>query len=138
MNSEIYIFNLLSKEKEAAIREMIKALEIEREEEAFADVMKREELSSTLVSPLIAIPHAKSSAVNRLSYVVARSLDGVSWNDGKAKIVILTLSPVTASGEHVIFLSHVARLLSDEGNVERIMNADTPCEMEEVFRDYVT
>lgn len=133
MNSEIFIFNLLGATKEEAIKEILDALEIEKKDEAFQDIMRREALSPTLISPYIAIPHAKSRAVDKLTYAIARSIDGVVWNSGRPKIIILTLSPLSASGEHVIFLSHVAAVLNDEENVRRILSAESPEEMEEVF-----
>lgn len=138
VNSEIFIFNLLSKTKEDAVMEILKAFEIDNFQQSYEDIMKREALSSTLINPIIAIPHSKSRCVNKLTYAVARSVDGVSWNEGRAKIIILTLSPVNASGEHVIFLSHVARILENKDALDRLLSATSADEMEEVFSDYDT
>lgn len=138
VNSEIYIYNLLANGKEEAVREILSKFSLENEDMAFRDIMERERLSSTLVSPAIAIPHAKSRSVSAFTYAVARSLEGVSWDGGQAGIIILTLSPYSLASEHVLFLSRIARFLEDDENVDRIMNAQSPEEMEEVFLNYAT
>lgn len=138
VNSEIYIYNLLAKGKEEAVREILSKFSLENEDMAFRDIMERERLSSTLVSPAIAIPHAKSRSVSTFTYAVARSLEGVSWDGGQARIIILTLSPYSLASEHVLFLARIARFLEDDENVDRIMNAQSPEEMEEVFLNYAT
>ena len=49
-------------------------------------------------------------------------------------MIVLTLSGVEKSGPHVIFLSEIARFLSDEEIRERLMDAGCEEEIREVLR----
>ena len=134
VKDEIFISSLEAKDRDGAILEILKAIGLEDIDGVFKAVKDREEVSSTLVGRNTAIPHARTSSVDKLVYAVAKSGSGIEWDkNGKANIIVLTLSPVNAIGEHVVFLSHVARILEDDEKVKGIMEAESTKEMEEVF-----
>lgn len=134
MKTESFIFELDCTSKEEAIRKMIDALEVGDPAAVFKAVMDREALANTCIDHGIAIPHGKTDAVGELSYVCARAPRSIDWGGGrKAGIVVLTLSPTSSCGPHVLFLAHVAKLLENPEVRRRIMDASSVEEMREAF-----
>lgn len=134
MKTESFIYELDCSTKQEAIEKMIRSLEVEDFDKALNAVLEREKLASTCIEHCVAIPHGKTDAVKELSYVCARSAKSIDWDDGrKASIIILTLSPENSCGPHVIFLSHIAKLLENEEIRHQIENASSAEEMKEAF-----
>lgn len=78
-----------------------------------ADAWKREQTDETGLPGGIAIPHAKSPAVNEATLAFARLKPGVDFGapDGPADLVFLIAAPDTAAEEHLAVLSQLARSL---------------------------
>ncbi|MBE2990367.1 PTS sugar transporter subunit IIA, partial [Sneathia sp. DSM 16630] len=72
------------------------------------DLYERENLSSTGMQDGIAIPHAKSSGVKKVSMVVAIDKDGkdfASLDEKKSKVFFLVVAPESTKREHLDILS---------------------------------
>ena len=85
-------------------------------EALFADAWAREEKDSTGVPGGIAIPHAKSDAVNVPTLAAARLPVGVDFGsfDGPADLIFLIAVPKEATQDHLAVLSTLARSLIRE------------------------
>ena len=86
--------NLESKNKNAVIRELYKNLKqtnlIKDEEQGLNDIFKREDMGSTGIGKRIALPHAKTKAVDELMITFGISRNGISYNsvdDEKCKYI---------------------------------------------------
>lgn len=91
-------------------------------------VMAREALGSTGISAGIAIPHAKSEAVARLSLSVITVPDGVDFQarDGKpSKIFFMIAAPKDANDLHIEMLGHISLILIDAANREKLLQAES-------------
>lgn len=98
-------------------------------------VLKRENLASTGLGEGVAIPHARVPGLERPYAGFARS-GGVEFGclDGKpAEILFLVATPPHDEGAHVRVLGKISRLLSSAYLKERLLRAQTPDEVLEIF-----
>jgi mannitol/fructose-specific phosphotransferase system IIA component (Ntr-type) len=85
----------------------------------------------------VAIPHAKSDAVKRLSIVVGISRDGVEFQsqDGKAAhLFFLMVAPTTESGPHVQAIAKIVKMIKMEKFREKLLKAKSPNDAVELIR----
>lgn len=88
---------------------------------------------STGIGNGVAIPHAKTEAVDSLVAAFGRVPDGVDFKslDGEpAHLIFLLLSPQEEAGLHVRALARISRMLKNAEFRERMLNAD---DAEEIF-----
>lgn len=93
---------------------------------ALQDVLAHERENSTGMENGIAIPHAKTDAVDELVACVGITPSGIDFEclDRKpARIFVMTLSPKDGTGPHVRFLAEVARLLKEKKVRKRVLAA---------------
>lgn len=123
LNEKAVSVNLGAKDKEGVIRELIgflvKAGEIDQEdmEKLMKILMDREALGSTGIGQGVAIPHGKSSCVNKLVASLGISAQGVDFEslDGElAHIFFLLVAPEDSAGPHLKALARISRLLKDK------------------------
>jgi mannitol/fructose-specific phosphotransferase system IIA component (Ntr-type) len=83
-------------------------------EEITAAVRSRETSMSTGIGSGIAIPHASTDLVNRVTAALGRSIKGIPFeapDDIPAKVVVLLLIPKSRFQEHLHILATIAKLL---------------------------
>ena len=104
-------------------------------DERYIDSMfEREKSVSTYMGNAVAIPHGTEDAkkwVERSGLSIITVPDGVEYGDGEvAKLVV----GIAGKGdEHLEILSKVAVAVSEEENVERLVNAQTKEELLAIF-----
>ncbi len=105
---------------------------------ARTDVFANERRSSTGMQHGVAIPHAKTEAVDTLlaaAIVTRRPIDFDSLDGKPSQIFIMTLSPVDKVGPHLRFLAEIGRLLKSRQARERILRATSRRELLDAFLD---
>ena len=93
---------------------------------------QNEQRTATGMQHGIAIPHAKTSAVDELLACVAVTTEPIDCSavDGKpSRIFIMTLSPPDRVGPHIQFLSEIGRILKSRKVRNRVLQARTPAEL---------
>ncbi len=109
---------LMHTDKNGVISELVeviakaKGYSTQQFDEVLDAVMERESLCSTGIGNGIAIPHAKSDAVEHVSLVVGISRLPVDFDspDGqKSRIFFLVLAPKSEASAHVELLASIAR-----------------------------
>ncbi|OMC73180.1 PTS fructose transporter subunit IIC [Paenibacillus odorifer] len=140
MIKETMIMDLKATTKEAAIDELIASLAASgriNDLILFKEmILKREEQSSTGIGGGIAMPHAKTKAVNEATVVFAKSAKGVefeSLDDEPARIFFMIAAPEGAGNMHLRTLASLSRLLIDSEFIEQLMNTQTPDEVSALF-----
>lgn len=101
---------------------------------ALRDLLAHEAETSTGMENGIAIPHAKTDAVDHLVACIGVSRKPVEFEclDRKpARIFVMTLSPRNAGGPHIRFLADVARILKNDAIRKQMLEAQSD---EELFR----
>ncbi|MEU7583299.1 fructose-specific PTS transporter subunit EIIC [Streptomyces sp. NPDC041068] len=134
---------LAAGEKEAAIREMAELLattgKVNDVEELVRTALRRETQGTTGLGEEIAIPHAKTDAVDSPIVGFARSAEGIEWGalDGtKAKLIFMISVPEAAAGdEHLRILALLSRKLMDTGFRERLEAAPDDAAILDVLRE---
>lgn len=128
--------DLQGKTKQSVIDELIELISeagLVRDKSAVRQaVIDRERKLSTGLGHGIAIPHGKTSGVDKLVGAFGIKRDGIHFDsaDGApAKIFFLLVSPVTVTGPHIKALSGIARFLRIEKNRERLLQAATTDEV---------
>lgn len=100
--------------------------------QAREDVLANERRSSTGMQHGVAIPHAKTTAVESLIAAVAVTREPIDFDslDGKpCSIFVMTLSPIDQTGPHMRFLADIGRLLKSKQKRKAILAASTRGEL---------
>lgn len=115
------------KSKLSVIQTMVAAGQhnVSNSEQLVADIMAHELEMETDVLPEVALPHAKSIAVNTPFIVVAKQQQGIIWNnDNLVKLIIMIAAGKEASKEHLAIIAKLASHLADDDFLEELLNSD--------------
>lgn len=96
-------------------------------------VLRREEAGSTCAGA-VALPHARVSGIPAIIAGLGVNASGVCA-DGETRVMLAFVSPAEAAGEHLRFLSMVAKTFRDAAFVQRVQRATTRDEILALFRD---
>ncbi|QAA22451.1 PTS fructose transporter subunit IIABC [Sporolactobacillus terrae] len=128
--------------KEGAIDELITSLEKNNrinDPQLFKEmILKREAQSSTGIGDGIAMPHAKTKAVNEATVVFGHSKKGIDYKalDGQPSYLFFMIAaPEGAADVHLQTLAALSRLLIDHDFVEQIKQAVTAHEVAQLFNE---
>ncbi len=115
--------------KKAIIEELVTTLtttrKLSNKDEILAAVLEREELGSTGLADGIAIPHAKTEAVDHVYLVVGIADEPIEFDalDGEpCSYFFLVLAPIHESNAHIEILSAIARTTSS-ASFKRLLKA---------------
>lgn len=140
MIQETMIMDLQATTKDEAIDELIASLNRSgriNDPALFKEMIyKREAESSTGIGGGIAMPHAKTSAVNEPTVVFAKSRKGLDFealDDQPAHVFFMIAAPEGAGNTHLRTLAALSRLLIDSDFISQLMSADTPAEVSALF-----
>ena len=109
-----------------------------RRDEILNAVLAREALGSTGLADAIAIPHAKTSAVDKVSVVVGISREPVDFaaQDGKpSQFFFLVTAPEHEASAHIEVLASIARATSSPVFRRLLQGARSADEVMELFFD---
>ena len=136
LTPEVITCDLKGDDKAQIIDSLIKLLsdagKISEPESIRNCVMERESKMSTGMEAGIAIPHGKTDAVKDLIGCVGIKKSGIDFNslDGKpSNIFIMTISPLSRTGPHVQFLAEISKVLREEKQRGRLLEASSPEEV---------
>jgi mannitol PTS system EIIA component len=108
-------------------------------EDRYIDSMlEREQSVSTYMGNAVAIPHGTNDSkqwITRSGLSVITVPDGVEYGDGDVAHLIIGIAG--KGDEHLEILSKISLVVSEEENVEKIVNAETKEELLAIF-DEVT
>lgn len=140
MHQDLMVMELRAATKEEAIDELVASLaaggRLEDEGLFREAIWKREGESSTGIGGGIAMPHAKTKAVNAPAVVFAKSAGGVDFDslDGEpAYLFFMIAAPEGAGNTHLRTLAALSRLLIDADFIEQLRATRTPGEVTALF-----
>jgi fructose-specific phosphotransferase system IIA component len=99
-------------------------------------ILKREKLGSTGIGNGLAIPHAKSDAVDNFVIVFGRHSQGVDFGalDGeKTFLFFMIASPIDNVGGHLKILAHLSHFVKDKFIIECLKKAKDEAEVLEII-----
>ncbi len=145
LKAEAIIMEIKAQEKIAAIKELVNHMVAHKfvsDGERFLNALaKRENLESTGIGDGIAIPHARTDAVDDLILAFARSAHGVDFSsiDGKpSHLIFLIASPENKKSEYIMALAKLSRLLRREPVRRELRAAATPEEILKIIKENET
>lgn len=100
-------------------------------------IFEREKIMSTGVGSGFAIPHGKTDAVSDIvaSFAItAEPIDYQALDDQPVRIVFLLVGRDNMVGPHIKLLSRISRLMNREEFRKRLLSAQSPAEVLEIFR----
>ena len=122
--------NLIASTKIEAIDEMVNLVEnsgnLNNKEEYKKAIIAREEMSTTGIGEGVAIPHAKTKAVNKACLAAGISKDGIDYEsfDGSlSHLFFMIAAPDGANDTHLEVLSRLSTILMDEEFRNSLINA---------------
>jgi mannitol/fructose-specific phosphotransferase system IIA component (Ntr-type) len=130
------ILQLKARVKEEAIRELVQAAltpyRSGEQETIMKAVLEREQIESTGIGDGIAIPHARTDAVEDICICLGTSLKGIDYNaiDGKpVYIMLLLVASESAHDAYVNTLSSIASLFNDGSFRQNIIRCADPAQV---------
>lgn len=143
LSKDLMIMNLKSTTKKDVIDEMIEKLyenNVINDVLKFrSEIMKRELESSTGLGEGVAMPHAKTSAVNKPAIVFARSTTGVDYEalDGEDTYIFFMIAATEGQNQmHIETLAKLSKLLLKEGFIDRLKASESPEDVYKTIDDY--
>lgn len=104
--------------------------------DAYIQAMKdREQVVSTFMGNGLAIPHGTDEVKTNVIHsglTLLQIPEGVDWDGEVVKVVV---GIAGKDGEHLDLLSKIAITFSEEGNVDRIVQAKSAEEIKQVFEE---
>lgn len=142
LDEDSIIMNLRSTKKKGVILELINLLfknkKVKDVNQAIQAVMEREKIGTTGIGQGVALPHGRTTAVERIVGAFGISKDGVEFNalDGeKVYLVFLLLSPVETGGEHLKALANITKLSKDKFLRQILIDAKSPQEVMKIIKE---
>jgi mannitol/fructose-specific phosphotransferase system IIA component (Ntr-type) len=139
---EVVKVPLAGKTKNEVLRELVQVLldagKIGELESVYDALLAREALGSTGLELGVAVPHAKTSAVRRLTAAIGIAPQGVDFlsADGQpAKLFFLLLAPPDQSGPHIQALAEIARLAKSPTFLRLLSSASSAQEVTDLIRE---
>jgi mannitol/fructose-specific phosphotransferase system IIA component (Ntr-type) len=132
---------LRSRRKANVLTEMVglfgKTQCILRLSDFLAQVLAREEKSSTLTENGVAFPHARTDLVDHIALAIGRSRAGVPWNERgeRARLIFLLAVPQRLLNDYLVLVGMLARITQNEQHREALLAAATPPEFIAVLVD---
>ncbi|WP_067139839.1 PTS sugar transporter subunit IIA [Oceanivirga salmonicida] len=130
-----------SKDKKSILKELFSGLancnEVNDAKKCYDDLLERENLGSTGIGKGVAIPHAKTSGVDKIIMTIGISENPIEYNsiDNKeVKLFFMFLAPTNLSQEYLILLAKISRFIKEEKFREKLLNAKTKDEIGEILR----
>jgi fructose-specific phosphotransferase system IIA component len=145
INTDLVVLDLKATARDDAIAEMARRLEADgrvtdRDAYVQAVLQREQEGGGTGMEMGVAIPHAKSQAVQRASVVFARSAEGIDFG-GDAEVpstlLFLIAAPDGSEDLHVRLLAKLARRLIHDSFRQRLHDAESAEAAMAVLREEV-
>ena len=100
-------------------------------------ILEREKIMSTGVGSGFAIPHGKTDAVQDIVAAFAitdQPIDYQSLDDQPVRIIFLLVGKDNSVGPHIKLLSRISRLMNKEEFRKKLINAESPSEILQIFK----
>lgn len=111
---------------------------MENFEVARSAVIQREKMMSTGVGKGLALPHAKTAAVNGIIAAFATTEKPVDYNaidNVPVQMLFLMLSTERAKSQHIKLLSRVSRLMNEDAFRSRLLEAQNSEQVLQIFQE---
>ena len=137
--NDIILFDLEAETKQEIIEKLADAMDkdgrLEDKDGYMADVLAREESSSTAIGFETATPHAKSISVKEPAF--ARLKHPIKWDDEEVSMIFQIAVPSPGQGDrHLEILSKLFRNLVYDSFRDQMLQATTKEEIVDILKEF--
>jgi fructose PTS system EIIBC or EIIC component len=143
LSKDTILLHMDGSQKEEAINQLVdvlyKADKIADRSAFKAEIIKREQLSTTGIGDGIAIPHAKTKAVKKAAIVFGKSVSGINYEalDNKpSHLFFMIAAPEGANNTHLDALARLSGMLMKAEVRYQLLTATTAEEIIEIINQY--
>jgi len=136
LSEEVVRMPLKNTEKNSIIEELVELLyragKLKDRDKALQAVLERERIMSTGMGEGVAIPHAKTVAVDGLVAafgITSKDVDFQSIDDKPVRLVFLLIGPMDPTGPHLQALSRISRLMHRGELREKLISASSEADI---------
>lgn len=133
LDKDSIAISLQSKIKDDVLEEMVELLDtagkIKSRETVLKAIVDRERIMTTGIGNGVAVPHCKTSAVDRLVAALGISREGIDFqapDNLPAHLIFILVAEENNPGPHVRALARLAKLLSKKEVRDALLAADSP------------
>jgi len=134
--------SLKSRTKDEVLEEMVDILDgagkIKNRDAVLKAILDRERIMTTGIGNGVAVPHCKTSAVEKLVAALGISREGIDFqapDNQPARLIFILVAEENNPGPHVRALARLARLLSSKEVREALLGAGSPEELLDLIRE---
>ncbi|PIE04866.1 MAG: hypothetical protein CSA76_02010 [Spirochaetales bacterium] len=142
LNKELIKVPMESVSKDKALEELVDVIDaagmLKDRNEVLKAVMERELQQSTGLGEGIAIPHARTEAVNGQVLCIGVAPGGIDFDalDGRpSSLFFMILAPSDKAGAHIEVLSEIARVTRSKAFCRLLLSAQSAEEVLELFQE---
>jgi fructose-specific phosphotransferase system IIA component len=142
LHEDHIITHLKGQDKIQVIEELLDILvesnKVKNRETCFQDLMEREQLLSTGLENGLAVPHAKTTATDKMVVSFGLSRRGLDFTsaDGKpAHFIFLVISPLDTSGPHLKVLAQISRIFKESGVGEKLLKSESRTDILKIIHE---
>ncbi len=142
LSTDVIAVNLETTDKEDAIKKVIdlgaKSNKILDKEKVSGTIFEREKLVSTGVGKGFAIPHGKTDSIKDVVAAFAITKEPIDFDsiDGEpVRFIFLLIGKENLLNTHIKLLSRISRLMNKDEFREKLLEAATPEEVLEIFKE---
>lgn len=140
LEAKFICLELQAATKEEAIKELADLIkdcpEINDFDQFLKDVFEREGMMSTGIGNNVAVPHARTDAVNKLVIVMGRSHAGIDFeavDKLPVNLIFLMGTPTKDMGDYLKTLAYLTRVLMKDDFRKQLLDAKSSDEIIEIF-----
>lgn len=140
LSEDVIIIPLQNTEKNKIIEELVDVLyrthKVKDRDAVLKAVLERERVMSTGMGDGVAIPHAKSDAVDNLVAafgITKEEVDFKSIDEKPVRLIFLLVGPTDQTGPHLKALSRISRLMHREEFRKKLASARSSREIIEAI-----
>ena len=115
--------------KRQVLGSLISTLDLKDPSAAIKLILAREEMGSTIITPGLALPHARMDGLAKIEAAIGICPSGVNDVHGGGHpiyVYVLFLGPADNMKEHLYFLSGISALFQQEGFIDKLTKLATP------------
>lgn len=142
LDSDSIVMSLKSQTKDDVLEEMVDVLDstgkIASKDTVLNAIVDRERIMTTGIGNGVAVPHCKTSAVDRLVAALGISREGIDFQspDGQpAHLIFILVAEENNPGPHVRALARLAKLLSSKAVRDALLMARSPENLLQIVRE---
>jgi PTS system nitrogen regulatory IIA component len=140
-HESLCVFDLQATDKRSALTEMVQCVGDRlrfKDRDLLLDMLiNRESLGSTAIGKGVAFPHGRSLAIQELTVLFARSVDGIDFDalDGKPThlFFLIIAPPQDRDNLYLQVLGHLVELIKSPALRKRLMEVSTFSELQETL-----